>query len=190
MSALSNLAGSIRADLEAAEASGKKMVRHYVKAGELLLEAKSACGHGEWLPFLRDQLGLLPRQAQRYMRLSANASRVSHFSSLTEAMRELSQPTFGFREPKLGEAVFGQSETDIQIWLFPAAGHPGFWFWNDIKPGGPLDYTTSMGKRPVVSYALLWFVRNALSPGDRVDWTYWSIDPLETNPLLEYGEPA
>jgi site-specific DNA-methyltransferase (adenine-specific) len=40
-----------------------------LKAGELLLQAKSALSHGEWLPSLREHCSLSERQAQKYMRI-------------------------------------------------------------------------------------------------------------------------
>lgn len=41
-----------------------------LKAGHLLIEAKAALGHGEWLPWLRANLDMSERTAQGYMRLA------------------------------------------------------------------------------------------------------------------------
>ena len=41
----------------------------YLEAGRLLVEAKAACGHGHWLPFL-ERAGVHERQARRMMRLA------------------------------------------------------------------------------------------------------------------------
>lgn len=41
-----------------------------LKAGHLLIEAKATLGHGEWLPWLRANLGMSERTAQGYMRLA------------------------------------------------------------------------------------------------------------------------
>jgi hypothetical protein len=61
------LAAAIRAEHEAARATARSAVEHALKAGELLLEAKSALSHGEWLPWLREHCSPSERQAQKYM---------------------------------------------------------------------------------------------------------------------------
>ena len=43
---------------------------HYRAAGELLLQAKAALKHGEWLPWLKRHFALTPREAQRYLALA------------------------------------------------------------------------------------------------------------------------
>jgi len=86
------LAGEIRAEVEAAEADFRSAVRHAVRAGELLAEAKAQVKHGEWLPWLRENFPGDPRTAQRYMQVAANASRVSHLPTMREAVALLSEP--------------------------------------------------------------------------------------------------
>ena len=44
------------------------VVQKTLAAGQLLIEAKSLAGHGDWLPFLAEA-GIPERTAQRYMRL-------------------------------------------------------------------------------------------------------------------------
>src|SRR5262245_48735233 len=39
-----------------------------IEIGELLVEAKEHVGHGEWLPWLRKELSMSTRTAQRYMK--------------------------------------------------------------------------------------------------------------------------
>jgi hypothetical protein len=42
-------------------------IQHAVDAGRLLLQVKTQLMHGEWLPWLRANLEVSPRQAQRYI---------------------------------------------------------------------------------------------------------------------------
>ncbi|WP_437558785.1 DUF3102 domain-containing protein [Acidithiobacillus sulfuriphilus] len=76
-----------------AQASAANAVAHAIAAGELLAEAKAHLEHGAWIPYL-ENIGIAPRQAQRYMRLARhlpNASRVSSLS-LRSALAEITQP--------------------------------------------------------------------------------------------------
>jgi DUF3102 family protein len=43
---------------------------HARDAGTLLIEAKGRCKHGDWLPWLKDAVGIPPRTAQAYMRVA------------------------------------------------------------------------------------------------------------------------
>lgn len=74
-----------------------------LEVGRLLTEAKAACKHGEWLPWLREKCVFAERTAQAYMRLygqrlhieerylGANAQRVADFS-VRGALKFLERP--------------------------------------------------------------------------------------------------
>lgn len=97
MNALTNLAASIRREHEAAQECASKAVEHAKRAGELLIEAKAAVGHGEWLSWLAANVQLSGRTCQAYMRVARElpklegekAQRVADMS-LRDAMRSLS----------------------------------------------------------------------------------------------------
>jgi hypothetical protein len=79
--------GAVRAALERAR-----------QAGQLLLEAKAQCRHGEWLPWLSANVRLSERTAQGYMRLAvewerlqANPQRVADLP-LRDALALLAEP--------------------------------------------------------------------------------------------------
>lgn len=58
-------------------------------AGALLVDAKTACKHGEWLPFLK-RTGVAERQAQRFMTLSRagfNSDIVSDLGGIGAALK-------------------------------------------------------------------------------------------------------
>jgi hypothetical protein len=64
------LAGRINAEHVAVEASFRTALAHAKAAGELLLQAKSQCRHGGWLPWLKANVPFSERTAQAYMRVA------------------------------------------------------------------------------------------------------------------------
>jgi hypothetical protein len=67
---LSDLAARIREEHAAAGTALRASVRHAIAAGELLIEAKSKAGHGQWLCWLTDDCDIPERTAQAYMRMA------------------------------------------------------------------------------------------------------------------------
>ena len=67
---LHDLAERIAAEHTACESAARDSLAHAHRAGELLLEAKREVGHGEWLPWLRDNCAFAERTAQLYMRIA------------------------------------------------------------------------------------------------------------------------
>src|SRR5690242_1052977 len=67
---LGALAERIKTALAAGEAAKRKGLEHYRAAGAALREAKAKCGHGRWGEWLRVNVDLSERQAQRYMALA------------------------------------------------------------------------------------------------------------------------
>lgn len=63
--------------------------------GRCLIEAKELLPHGEWLPWLTEQVEFTERQAQRFMRLAREWSNPTALSDLgaTKALQLLSLPT-------------------------------------------------------------------------------------------------
>ena len=52
------------------ERAAQSAVGHAVRCGELLLQAKAAVPHGEWLPWLAANCECSERTAQTYMRIA------------------------------------------------------------------------------------------------------------------------
>lgn len=92
-----NLAPRINRAHRACENSARAAVEHAVRAGELLLEAKAAVGHGCWLDWLADNFAGSADTAQTYMRLArakaevidANTGR-ARYLSIREARTAIS----------------------------------------------------------------------------------------------------
>ena len=83
---LDDLICEIRQEVQTCQASLTEGVTHALKAGALLLEAKTLIPHGGWLPFV-EKCGLTPRTAQGYMRV---ARRWSEIESKYETVSHLS----------------------------------------------------------------------------------------------------
>ncbi len=64
---LTSLASEIKRLHGMADTSAKDAVRYALEAGKLLLQAKSTIPHGDFQKWVKEQLGLPPRRAQRYL---------------------------------------------------------------------------------------------------------------------------
>lgn len=74
-----------------AERAAADAVVSYLACGDALLEAKAACRHGQWLPWLAET-GIPERTAQRMMRLAAaglKSDMVSDLGGCAAALRAL-----------------------------------------------------------------------------------------------------
>ena len=67
--ALVDLAAAINAEHAAALQHAGQAMSHALHVGELLLQSKEICKHGQWLPWLREHVSFSERTAQGYMRL-------------------------------------------------------------------------------------------------------------------------
>ena len=95
---LAVLASEINAHHQAAEEAAYAALDHARAAGDLLIEAKTRCGHGSWSDWLVTNFRGSERTAQRYMKLAngwaeleAKTTRVSDLS-LREAVKLLQSP--------------------------------------------------------------------------------------------------
>ena len=70
---LDQLAARIKAEFAVAEQGQRQAVTAYRKIGQALLIAKSACKHGDWLPWLKKNCPFSERHARNYMQLAKSA---------------------------------------------------------------------------------------------------------------------
>jgi len=95
---LADLARRINAEHEATEIAMQSGLEHAIKAGELLLEAKEAVPHGNWLPWLKANCSVSERTAQLYMKVAREREALGAESAsladltLEQAARRLSKP--------------------------------------------------------------------------------------------------
>jgi hypothetical protein len=85
--ALQVLAERINAEHAEALSAARASLIHARKAGQLLLEAKKQCGHGDWLPWLTANVKVSERTAQAYMRV---AKRWPELEAKAQATADLS----------------------------------------------------------------------------------------------------
>ena len=96
---LTTLAAEINAEHRACDEALRKGLNHAVRAGELLIEAKSHVKRGEWGAWIQDNFEGSARTAQAYMKVArevpkldgAKAQRVADLS-LRDVLNELSAP--------------------------------------------------------------------------------------------------
>jgi hypothetical protein len=68
---LATLFAAAQAEHEAGRDAERASLEHYRKAGEALLRAKDAAGHGNWLAVLRERCKIPQQRASEYMRLAS-----------------------------------------------------------------------------------------------------------------------
>jgi hypothetical protein len=90
-SELSELAARANEEAARGDAATKHALKHYRAAGDALLEAKAACGHGKWLKWLRANVRFSQSMASRYMRVAARWAELEPSSNLAGALRVLSE---------------------------------------------------------------------------------------------------
>jgi hypothetical protein len=71
---LDDLARQIATEHEAAERAFGSALQHAIRCGELLIEAKTKIGHGEWIPWLAIHARVGERTAQAYMQVARRKS--------------------------------------------------------------------------------------------------------------------
>jgi ParB-like chromosome segregation protein Spo0J len=67
---LVDLAARINEEHQLAETAFREGLTHAKAAGELLLQAKAKCQHGEWLPWLKANVSFSERTARNYIRVA------------------------------------------------------------------------------------------------------------------------
>lgn len=77
LASLPDLAAQINNEHRQAEAALNTGLQYARHAGELLLQAKKLCQHGEWLPWLEENFEGSARTAQAYMRVASQLPKLN-----------------------------------------------------------------------------------------------------------------
>lgn len=80
-------------------------VQYAIDCGQILLRAKAQCKHGEWLPWLKENVRFDKSQAQRYMSLARNNAHAHNFKSIREALACLADESTPDPEPKIADLL-------------------------------------------------------------------------------------
>jgi hypothetical protein len=76
---------------------GENVMRAWrIRLGEVLAEIKERVGHGNWLPYIEENISIGRHQAANYMRLAENGERVLHLPAGLSMREELA----ALREPR------------------------------------------------------------------------------------------
>jgi hypothetical protein len=97
---LDTLAGRINAEHHACETAANAALEHALAAGDLLLEAKSACPHGAWQAWLENSFAGSVRTAQAYMRVAAHRDEVEAAKTQSSAPLSLAGVLKALSTPK------------------------------------------------------------------------------------------
>jgi hypothetical protein len=93
---LEEYAAKINAAHRAAYGNAGKAIEKAAECGRLLIQAKTAVGHGGWLPWLEAKTEVSPRQCQRYMQLADRWDEIKYDAethlTLTDALKSLAKP--------------------------------------------------------------------------------------------------
>jgi hypothetical protein len=125
---LSALATIINDEYAAAEEDQMSAVSHYLRVGQVLIEAKARVKHGEWMPWKKRNLTFSADTAEIYMRLARNSERVRNSGSLREALtmlRQAVQPTRGRELPLVAVSPSGdEAEQELrEAWAMANEGY-------------------------------------------------------------------
>ena len=90
---LGDRAEAIRSLIAESDAAALTSINKAIEAGHALAEAKTECGHGEWLPFL-ERAGVKERRARQYMQLASSglkSATVADFGGIRGALEFLAK---------------------------------------------------------------------------------------------------
>ena len=163
---LSELAAAIKAQHEAIKGLLADSLTRAMAAGDWLHEAKRKLKHGDWLPWLRDNVEISERTAQAYMRCANNRIRKSQEMksagaadlTLEGALGDLAKPRLEITAdytiissgpellPEQGRALIGTLEhgygsgKTLEIFgITESAKHPGYYDMAHIEMIGGDD---------------------------------------------------
>ncbi|MBZ9710493.1 DUF3102 domain-containing protein [Mesorhizobium sp. ESP7-2] len=152
---LADLAERVRqaaADSAIAECTS---VSRAMDAGQMLVEAKAACAHGEWLPFL-DRAAIHERRARRLMQLARsglNSDTVSDLGGIGAALAFTSKwqlPSFEkalfIYDPEDGETAIGRGAAHV----WECEMHRGYYFVGMLNDEGETCIVTRRPMLPLV----------------------------------------
>ena len=102
---LSTLAALANQAHDRALKTANNAVQLAIDCGQILLRAKAQCQHGEWLPWLKENVRFSRQTANRYVALASNCSRVSNLPSIREALACLTEESELDAEPKTADLL-------------------------------------------------------------------------------------
>lgn len=194
---LSNKLTALSEDAKAAtlviSASATASAHAMLKLGQILIEAKTLCVHGEWLPFL-ERAGINARTASRYVKLARSGIKsdtVSDLGGLIPSLRYISQ----YRDfhsiglPSASEVLCGRSPpSSAMIFIWESVDHPGFFHILRLPDDATGDCALLATNHPVAGKLILdtkgewfdpvWATLEELLEETASDWRF-HLEPKE-----------
>lgn len=181
---LPELAASISAAHANVQKSAEQMAEQAIAAGRLLIEAKASVGHGGWLPWLKENVGISERTARRYMQLanagikSATVADLGIVGAVARAQAIAAVPL-----PETGKCL-----------LCVQADESGFFFvWNEADKNGEFLHHAFVYEDAIIGTHKGWRRDNFIkllqkSDDGRFDYAgaeYIQCDPSKHRQLLD-----
>lgn len=139
-------------------------VEHAKRAGSLLLEVKAQLPHGEFLPWVRANVRVTPRQAQRYIAAAQGKEPAPKLKSDTMSHLEVDAPRLFPGEtptpeflPDAGHCYIAGKPQGAVYLVEPSSRHPGYLYVSRLNEDGTCDYTRRPVAAPYVEMTLQHF---------------------------------
>ncbi|TPJ46839.1 DUF3102 domain-containing protein [Mesorhizobium sp. B2-7-1] len=127
---LADLAEQVRQAASESDTAERTSVSRALDAGQMLVEAKASCEHGQWLPFL-DRAGIHERRARRLMQIARsglNSDIVSDLGGIGAALAFTSK----WQLPSFDQALFIYDPEDGETPVGRGVGY----VWEDHQHRG------------------------------------------------------
>ncbi|PBB21144.1 hypothetical protein CK219_00450 [Mesorhizobium sp. WSM4313] len=187
---MADLAERVRELSAAADMAERSSIIKAMDAGQMLVNAKAACQHGDWLPFL-DRAGINERRARRLIQLARSgleSDTVSDLGGFGAALAFTSKwqlPSFNkalfIYDPEDGETPVGRGVA----YVWEDHQHRGYYHAGMIITGNDgeeeciasrrpmLPFTDDTGGRPI-NILVYFLTRRFTLP--IADWQFGSVD--------------
>lgn len=157
-----SLADEINAQHRAVEAAVSSSLDHAIRAGELLIEAKSELPHGSWLAWLDENFEGSERTAQVYMVLAKRRDEID--GEIRNAVADLGLRAAVASLPKASRAAKQTSNDDEG-----AAAYYSVEAWNRLP---------EEERRRILDQAGVGSRTKFNRTNDNVEWAFWTWNPV------------
>ncbi|WP_027167299.1 DUF3102 domain-containing protein [Mesorhizobium sp. WSM3224] len=154
---LADLAERVRMAAVEADTAERTSVLRAMDAGQMLIDAKAACQHGEWLPFL-GRAGIHERRARRLMQLARSgleSDTVSDLGGIGAALAFMSK----WQLPTFEKALFiydaEEGETPVGrgiAYVWEDHQHRGYYHAGMIVTGDDSEEECIVSRRPMLPF--------------------------------------
>ena len=142
---LAALAANIRALHAGVRRSAEQAARDAIETGKLLIEAKAMLKHGEWEPWLRDNVAISPRTARRDMALARSGLEPATVADLGMSAAAGSRVARIRRHARKGWQAFVEAGREFGA-IRDEIGEEQFRAWVPVKTGFDADEALFMAE--------------------------------------------